>query len=45
MPSITITLTMPPSLTLHRLCKALLTIGLRLSYSGDGVYHLTETDQ
>lgn len=38
----TITLTLPRSLSLHRLCQALRAIGLIMSYAGSDHYTLTE---
>jgi hypothetical protein len=40
--TITLTLTLPGSLSLIRLCRMLRAAGLRLSYGGDGAYHVSE---
>lgn len=42
---ITITLTLPRALSLSRLCQALRSIGLVMSYDGDNRYQLTEVPE
>jgi hypothetical protein len=45
MNTLTISITLPRAISLNRLCKALRSIGLIMSYDGANHYTLTETDE